>query len=80
MGAVALDGDALVHAPGFPVRAVDTTGAGDIFRAGFIYGLTQGWLPARMLRFANAAAAGSCTKSGAIDSIPTMDEVSSAVR
>jgi len=32
--AVALDGDTLIPAPGFPARAVDTTGAGDIFRAG----------------------------------------------
>jgi sugar/nucleoside kinase (ribokinase family) len=79
-GAVALDGDALVHASGVPVKAVDTTGAGDIFRAGFIYGLVQGWPLARMLPFANAAAAVSCTKSGAIDSIPTMAEVTAAVR
>lgn len=74
-GAVALDGDALVAHPGFTVTAVDTTGAGDIFRAGFIYGLIAGSPAAELLRFANAAAAASCTKSGAIDSVPTLTEV-----
>ena len=74
-GTIALDGDTLVRAPGVRVRAVDTTGAGDIFRAGFIYGLIEGWPTDRMLRFANVAAAVSCTKSGAIDSAPGLSEV-----
>lgn len=78
-GAVALDGDALIHAPGIAVKAVDTTGAGDIFRAGFIFGLEQDWDVARLLRFANAAAAASCMKSGAIDSIPSLAEVTQLV-
>jgi len=76
-GAVALDRDAIVHVPGFSVKAIDTTGAGDIFRAGFIYGLVQGWPTERLLRFANAAAAVSCTASGAIDSAPAMAAVTS---
>jgi sugar/nucleoside kinase (ribokinase family) len=76
-GAIALDGDAIVRVPGFRVTAVDTTGAGDVFRAGFIYGLIQGWHTDRLLRFANAAAAVSCTKSGAIDSVPALTEVGS---
>jgi sugar/nucleoside kinase (ribokinase family) len=76
-GAVALDGDAIVRVPGFTVTAVDTTGAGDIFRAGFIYGLIEGWPLGRMLRFANAAAAVSCTASGAMDSAPALAAVTS---
>jgi sugar/nucleoside kinase (ribokinase family) len=46
-----------------------------VFRAGFIYGLRQGWAGARLLRFANAAAAASCTKPGAVDGAPTLAEV-----
>jgi sulfofructose kinase len=74
-GAMALDGDNVIWAPGFPVRAVDTTGAGDVFRGGFIYAWLQGWPVLERLRFANAAAAISCTRLGAMDGIPTLDEV-----
>jgi sulfofructose kinase len=74
-GAIALDADVIVHASGFAVTPVDTTGAGDIFRAGFIYGLIHDWPVSRMLRCANAAAALSCTRSGAIDSAPGLPEV-----
>jgi sugar/nucleoside kinase (ribokinase family) len=79
-GAIALDHDAIVRVPGFAVTAVDTTGAGDIFRAGFIYGLIEGWPVERMLRFANAAAAVSCTKSGAMDSAPALTDVARLTR
>jgi sugar/nucleoside kinase (ribokinase family) len=74
-GAVALDGDRFVMSPGFAVAAVDTTGSGDVFRAGFIYGLLHDWPVDRMLRMANAAAAVACTRVGAMASIPTLDEV-----
>ena len=74
-GAVALDGDRFVHVDGFQVEAVDTTGSGDVFRGAFIAGLLQGLPTAELLRFANAAAAVSCTKAGALDGVPTADEV-----
>ena len=70
-----LAGDQLVHAPAFTVTAVDTTAAGDVFRAGLIYGLLNDYAPHEMLRFANAAAAVSCTRSGAIASVPRLEEV-----
>lgn len=75
-GVISLERDTVVRVPGFAVNAVDTTGAGDIFRAGFIYGLVEGWPTERLLRFANAAAAVSCEMSGAIDSAPGLAEVS----
>lgn len=74
-GAVLLDGDRLHGEAGFEVRPVDTTGAGDIFRGAFIYALLRGDGPAAILRFANAAAAISCTRAGAMDSVPTLAEV-----
>ncbi len=79
-GAVALDGDRLYRSPGFAVRAVDTTGAGDVFRGGFIYALLQGWPTEGVLDFANAAAAISCTRIGAMNGIPTLDEVRAMMR
>jgi sugar/nucleoside kinase (ribokinase family) len=42
-GSVATDGDLVVGCPAEPVAAVvDTTGAGDLYAAGFLYGFTQG--------------------------------------
>jgi sulfofructose kinase len=73
-GAIALDGDRIVRAPAFAVHAVDTTGAGDVFRGGFIHGYLSGWPLEDILRFANAAAAVSCTRAGAMASVPTVDE------
>ena len=74
-GSAALEGDDFHHVPAFPVQALDTTGAGDVFRAGVIYGLLQAWPTPRILQFANTAAAISCTRPGAIASVPALDEI-----
>lgn len=74
-GAMMLVGDRLYVEPGFAVQAVDTTGAGDVFRAGFIHAFLSGAAPPAILRFANAAAALSCTRAGALGSVPTLAEV-----
>lgn len=74
-GSMMLVDDRLYTEPGFAVQAVDTTGAGDVFRAGFIHALLAGAAPPDILRFANAAAALSCTRAGALDSVPTLVEV-----
>jgi sugar/nucleoside kinase (ribokinase family) len=74
-GSMALDGDRIVHVPAFQVDAVDTTGAGDVFRAGFVYGMLAGWATRDILQFANAAAAISCTRVGALAGTPSLDEV-----
>lgn len=74
-GAMMLDGDQVVHAPGFSVPGVDTTGAGDVFRAGLIWALLNDLEPRHMLRFANAAAALACTRDGAMASVPSLDDV-----
>ena len=74
-GAPALDGDRASTSPGFHVEAVDTTGAGDVFRAGFIHGRLSGWPLERTLRFANAAAAVSCTRLGALAGVPSLADV-----
>jgi sulfofructose kinase len=74
-GAAMLDGDNYVHAAAYAVEVVDSTGAGDVFRGAFIHALQRGDTPEDMLRFANAAAAVSCTRDGAIDGIPSVSEV-----
>ena len=74
-GSLMLVGETLYHEPGFAVQAVDTTGAGDVFRAGFIHAFLNGEPPSQILRFANAAAALSCTRAGALNGVPSLDEV-----
>lgn len=78
-GSAMLDGDQFIRAAGVPVQVVDSTGAGDVFRGAFIYALLRGDAPAAILRFANAAAAVSCTKIGAMDSAPTLDDIDSII-
>jgi len=74
-GVVAWDGKKLHHTPAYCVSVVDTTGAGDIFHAGFIYGLLQNWPLARQLDFACAAAALNCTAVGARGGIQPLETV-----
>ncbi len=79
-GALLLAAGEIIQEPGIAVKTVDTTGAGDIFRGAFIYALLRGDAPREILRFANAAAALSCTKLGAMSGVPTMAEISALVR
>ena len=60
------------HAPGFAVRAIDTTGAGDAFHGAFLYGLLQGWELRQVARFANAVAAINCCTLGGRWGLPTL--------
>jgi len=64
-GVLAWDGKRFHHCAAYRVPVVDTTGAGDIFHAGFIYGLLQGWPLERQMEFGCAAAALNCMASGA---------------
>ncbi len=74
-GVLAWNGKQLHHTPAYLVPVVDTTGAGDIFHAGFIYGLLQGWPLERQLDFACAAAALNCTAVGARGGIQTIEAI-----
>jgi sugar/nucleoside kinase (ribokinase family) len=48
------------------VSAIDTTGAGDAYAGGFLYGLTQGWSPDRCGALAAAVAAATVSQVGAV--------------
>ena len=74
-GVLAWDGTQFHYATAFRVLPVDTTGAGDIFHAGFIYGLLQGWPLQRQLDFACAAAALNCTAVGARGGIQAIESI-----
>jgi len=74
-GVLAWDETQFHYAPAFRIEPVDTTGAGDIFHAGFIYGLLQGWPLQRQLEFACAAAALNCTAVGARGGIQSIEAI-----
>lgn len=74
-GSMALEGEEIIYEKGFRVKTVDTTGAGDVFHAGFIYGLLQNWELCEILRFSNAVAALKCRDIGGRRGIPTLEEV-----
>lgn len=76
-GVLAWDGARFLLRPAFSVNVKDTTGAGDIFHAGFIYGLLQGWDLERQLDFACAAAALNCTATGARGGIGSVEAIQS---
>jgi sugar/nucleoside kinase (ribokinase family) len=64
--------------PAFPpVAVVDSTGAGDAFRAGTIYGLIQKMSLKHSLRFGAAAAALKVANLGATENVPSLVEVES---
>jgi len=55
----------------FKIRAVDATGAGDVFHGAYLFGIHKGWNMAKKLKFASAAAALKCRRPGARDGIPS---------
>lgn len=77
-GVLAWDGERFHYSSAYRVPVVDTTGAGDIFHAGFIYGMLREWPLQRQLDFAGAAAALNCMRTGArgwIQSLETIEEL-----
>lgn len=63
-------GQTVLHCPAFSVEVRDTTGAGDAFRAGFIWALLQGLPAAAVLEAASAIAALNCGVLGAQGGLP----------
>jgi len=74
-GACAQAGGQAFRVPGRPVRAVDTTGAGDTFTGALAVALAERRPMPEALDFANRAAALSVTRMGAQPSIPWRREI-----
>jgi sugar/nucleoside kinase (ribokinase family) len=76
-GALVYCEDQFVASPAYivPGTCRDTTGAGDAFHAGFIYGVLKGADLDRCLQYANATAALKCRALGARASLPTLTEL-----
>ena len=74
-GVLAWDGSKFHYCPAFEINAVDTTGAGDIFHAGFAYAHIRGWDLPRALEFSCAAAGLACTAPGARGGIASVHRI-----
>jgi len=74
-GALALHSGEWLERPAFSVEAVDTTGAGDVFRGAFAWALLGGASAKQVLALAAAAAALACRREGAQGALPAVAEV-----
>ena len=72
--AISVDG-ALRTVPSIPVTPVDTTGAGDCFNAGFLYGVLRGMPLVECLRIGNLCGAYSTQAAGGIAAFPDIDKL-----
>jgi len=73
-GCVAITADERVEVAGYPVEAVDPTGAGDCFDAGFVVGLTEGLSLEECGRLANACGAAAAGVRGPMEGSLTREE------
>lgn len=83
-GAIAANREGVCHVEGFPSEVADTNGAGDAFWSAMLTQIAQSGRKAeeisldtlaQYVRFANAAAALTCRKPGAIPAMPSREEV-----
>lgn len=74
-GAIAVRGSETICASAFKIEAVDTTGAGDSFNAGFLFQFLHGEPLQQCLVWGNACGALSTRKLGGIDSFPSQSGV-----
>jgi ribokinase len=74
-GCYVTDGKQGHHVEAFKVNVVDTTGAGDAFCAGFLYGLTKDKSLEECGKLGNFVASGCITKMGARPGLPTLRDL-----
>jgi len=79
-GAVCVHSGGVIKQEGFRVRAIDTTGAGDVFHGAFAVGILKGWEIPRVLEFSCAVAAMKCRSLGGRPGIPSFVETIAFLR
>jgi len=79
-GAMAQAGTQVIRVPGISVKALETTGAGDCFNAGFLYGYLHGKPLETCLRCGNICGGLSTTACGGATAAPTAAEVEEWLR
>jgi sulfofructose kinase len=79
-GVLAWDGSNFKYHPTYRIDAIDTTGAGDIFHAAFVYAQLEGMQFEEQLSFSCAAAGLNCTGSGARGHLASLEEIRNLMR
>lgn len=74
-GSLIYDGEKIDLIPAKDIQAIDTLGAGDIYRGAFGYGILQKWDLRKTVEFANTVSALQCMKIGNSTAIPTHKEI-----
>ncbi len=74
-GAALKSGDLFIERPTYDLKPIDTTGAGDSFNAGFIYGYIHGKSLEECMNYGNACGSISVTKIGGASACATLEEV-----
>ena len=74
-GSMVLDGGKILHCPAFEIEPVDTTGAGDVYHAGFAVRYLETHDLMECMRFASAVSAIKCLKLGGRAGIPVRQQV-----
>jgi sugar/nucleoside kinase (ribokinase family) len=78
-GAIGISDGEVVHEPACSAEVVDTTGAGDSFAAGFLYGYLRRWSLARCMRLGNVCGGITVTRIGSSISVPARREAFTAL-
>jgi sugar/nucleoside kinase (ribokinase family) len=73
-GALLVNAQQAIEAPAPPIEAVDESGAGDAFAAGYIAGLLEGWSVQKSLAFASVIGASACTQLGCTTGVFTREQ------
>jgi sugar/nucleoside kinase (ribokinase family) len=79
-GAICRRGDQIAHDPGFPMSVVDTTGAGDSFNGGFLYGWLHNWELADALALGCACGTLSTQAAGGTTAQPTLAQAQALIQ
>ena len=74
-GGILYDGETVWHYPSFPVEAVDSNGAGDVFHGAFAFCVQMGYSYKKCCIFSSAVSALKCTGIGARESVPEFNDV-----
>lgn len=74
-GSLLYDGNSVSRFGSYKIKAVDSTGAGDAFNAGFVAALHEGKEIGDAIRFASAVGARSCTMTDTVPSYGTRAEI-----